>query len=187
MQVSGRSIMKKILRVSLMHRISIDRAIIDKGLYSGQFPVLDYVVRNNGCTQAQLAQAMQVSAPSVARSVARMERAGLIRRTGDEKDRRCNQLSATPAGIEIAKQCRGYMDEYDQRLFCGFTEEEICLLSGYLDRMIKNLSTDNLKDDSMFSLVAQAMQLHKANEPNAKKQANNRQRIEEDCVCEEVW
>ncbi len=156
------SVGKKIMRISLMLRITIDKATIDKGLYVGQFPVLDYVAKNDGCTQAQLAQHMQVSAPSVARSVARMERAGLLKRVGDETDRRCNQLSITPKGKKTAKLCRANIEEINKTMLDGFSEEEVCRLSEYLDRMLKNLSTENLENNSMFSLVAQAMELHKS-------------------------
>lgn len=151
---------KKILRISLMHRIRVERETIDHGLYFGQLPVLEYVMQNDGCTQAQLAQHMQVSPPSVARSVARMERAGLIMRVGDTQDRRRNQLSITPKATDIVSRCRGHLETLDRMLFDGFSNEEITVFSQHLDRIIQNLSTDNLADNSMHSLVAQAKQLH---------------------------
>ncbi len=169
MGLSTTSVGKKMMRISLMHRITIEKATIEKGLYFGQFPVLDFVTKNNGCTQAQLAQHMQVSAPSVARSVARMERAGLIERVGDENDRRCNQLSVTEKGIKTANICRAHIEALNSKMLEGFSCEEIDALGAYLDRMIENLSTDTLKDNNMFSLVAQAMELHKSKEPKHKE------------------
>lgn len=169
MERSTTSVGKKMMRISLMHRITIEKATIEKGLYFGQFPVLDFVTKNNGCTQAQLAQHMQVSAPSVARSVARMERAGLIERVGDENDRRCNQLSVTEKGIKTANFCRAHIEASNGKMLEGFSHEEIDVLSTYLDRIIENLSTETLKDNSMFSLVAQAMELQKSKESKRKQ------------------
>lgn len=155
---------KKIMRISLLHRIGVDRETSSRGLYFGQLPLLDYIRRNDGCTQVQLSQYMQVSAPSVARSVSRMERAGMLRRTGDASDRRCNQLSVTPQGIRVAEECRAQIDALDRKMLEGFSPDEIQRLLGCLDRILRNLSTDGAEEGSLFSLVVQANELHRQND-----------------------
>lgn len=153
-------IVGKLNYLNLLHRIHIHRKISKYGLYMGQLPILECVMNNEGCTQVQVAQAMRVSAPSIATSVKRMQKAGLLKKAMDEADQRCNRLSVTEKGKQLALSCRKEFDFIDNQMFQGFTSEECQQLGGFLDRLIANLATGELKDSSMFSLIEQEKKLH---------------------------
>ncbi len=82
---------------------------------------------------------MQVSAAAVAVSLRRLEQQGLITRQQNPGDRREKQLSLTPFGIAMAKDIRTAVDKVQDQAIQGFTEEEIHLIAGFLDRITDNL------------------------------------------------
>ena len=153
-------IVGKLNYLNLLHRIHLHREISKHGLYMGQLPILECVMKNDGCTQVQVAQAMRVSPPSIATSVKRMQKAGLLQKTMDETDQRCNRLSVTEKGKQLALSCRKSFDKVDSQMFQGFTPEECALLGDFLDRLIANHATGELKNSSMFSLIEQEKKLH---------------------------
>lgn len=155
-----RPIVGKLNYLHLLYRIHIHREISQCGLYMGQHPILEFVLEHDGCTQVQVAQMMHVSPPSIATSVKRMQRAGLLKKTADETDQRRNRLSVTEKGKQTALQCRKKFDSVDRLLFQGFTPDECKQLGGYLDRLVGNLTTEELENRSVFSLIEQEKKLH---------------------------
>lgn len=155
-----RPIVGKLNHLNLLHRICLHKEISKCGLYMGQLPILEFVLQHNGCTQVQVAQMMHVSPPSIATSVKRMQRSGLLEKTIDETDQRCNRLSVTEKGKQTALLCRQKFDEIDCMMFQGFTKEECERLGKFLDRLIENLGADELKNHSVFSLIEQEKKLH---------------------------
>ncbi len=146
-------IIERLRQLNLLHRISIQRAALQCGSYFGQLPVLEYVIEHDRCTQAQLAEALQVSAPSVATSVKRMQKAGLLQKAADAEDLRCNRISITEKGLALAQKCRAGFNVVDGRMFEGFTEEECCTLCGYLDRLIANVAPEELRNKTVNALL----------------------------------
>jgi MarR family transcriptional regulator for hemolysin len=70
---------------------------------SGPMPVF-FALQNGGeMTQKALAQLAAVEQPTMANTLNRMERDGLVQRTPDPNDRRSAQVSLTPLGLERAK------------------------------------------------------------------------------------
>lgn len=135
MKLNGRMDM-----IGLMRRLRCQRELTLMGLYKGQFGILDYVLRNPGCTQREIADHMAVTASSVAKSTARMQRAGLLSKNVNESNLRCNKLYITDEGERISRQTRELFDRMDLKMFEGFSEEEIGLLESFLNRIINNMA-----------------------------------------------
>ena len=153
MNTDIRSIVARISQLNILHRIYIHRAAAENHIYFGQLPILEYVEEHDRCTQRELAGQMQVSAPSIATSVKRMQKTGLLQKAVDEKDLRCTRLTVTEKGKKLAQQCRRAFNAIDERMFTGFTEEECEQFCGYLNRLIANIVTDEFKGRNMFSLI----------------------------------
>lgn len=163
MEYEFHPIVRRLKHLNLVHRIYIQRAAAESGLYFGQPPILDYVSEHDQCTQADLADTLQVSAPSIATSVKRMQKAGLLKKISDENDLRCNRISLTDKGFQVSAKCRERFHEIDARMFNGFTREECEALCGYLDRMSKNISADEFSGKTMFALITTAEEEQKRN------------------------
>ncbi|MBO4848623.1 MAG: MarR family transcriptional regulator [Clostridia bacterium] len=139
--------MKKNCRIGArLHRIDLlmryhlrsrDRDMIPPA----QMRMLEYVTNNDGCTQAELAESMQVTPASVAQSLKRMENAGFIDRAAREGDMRANSLHITKLGLEAAANCRRVFDGLEECMFAGFTDGEKETTNALLDRLISNLES----------------------------------------------
>jgi DNA-binding MarR family transcriptional regulator len=123
-------------------------------LYFGQLPIIEYIIRNEGCTQKEIADKLGVTPPSIAISTKRMQKAGLIEKRTDENNLRRNCLSATKNGMELAKRCRERVDDLDKRMFRGFSEKELNIFRNSLDRMIENISDRSDTGTDVYSITA---------------------------------
>lgn len=171
MKIDLRSIVQSLGYLNILRRIHIHRAAAENNIYVGQLPILEYVQQHGGCTQRELAQQLQVSAPSIATSVKRMQKTGLLEKTADVDDLRCTRITITEKGKKLAEKSRLSFDEIEARMFVGFTEEECRQLSGYLSRMISNILTDEFKGRSMYSLIV-TMTNEKKQRPEKEGEGN---------------
>lgn len=147
-----RAIVMRINKLHALHRYHIFNMIPDVKIYPGQPQMLEYLSGHENCTQAELADFLHVSPASVAVSVKRMQKAGLIGRRADEKDLRCNRIFITESGRRRHELLQGEFRRIDEQLFAGFTEEETERLSGYLDRLIENLS-GNINAEEVMDFI----------------------------------
>lgn len=131
----------------LLRRVALQKATAELELYYGQLPILEYVSRHEGCTQAELAMELMVSPASIALSTKRMQKSGLLSKAADEDNLRCNKLAITDKGRLIAQQCRDIFDGYDCKTFEGFSSEELDVFASYLSRILKNLTGEELDSD----------------------------------------
>lgn len=71
------------------------------GLSAPRLSALSVVVFGGPVTLGQLARAEQVKPPTMTRIVTGLEKDGLVRRKGDERDRRLTRIHATPKGQKV--------------------------------------------------------------------------------------
>ena len=71
------------------------------GLSAPRLSALSVVVFGGAITLGQLARAEQVKPPTMTRIVTGLEKDGLVRRKGDERDRRLTKIYATPKGEKV--------------------------------------------------------------------------------------
>ena len=167
LKIKLRTIIGKMNRLNLLHRLQINKAATPTGLYFGQLPILESVEENQNCTQKELSDILHVSPPSIATSVKRLHKIGILQKIADENDLRYTHITLTEKGQEISKECRHSFDKIDEQMFKGFSEIECEQLYKYIERLIENLSTDEeFKNEPFFSLVAKAENLRNKEENN---------------------
>ena len=71
------------------------------GLSAPRLSALSVVVFGGSITLGQLARAEQVKPPTMTRIVTGLEKDGLVRRKGDDRDRRLTKIHATPKGEKV--------------------------------------------------------------------------------------
>lgn len=120
----------------------ITKATGNPAVHPGQARLLGCLLDKGSISQRELNRHLQVSAAAVAVSLRRLEQQGLITRQQNPGDRREKQLSLTPFGIAMAKDIRTAVDKVQDLAIQGFTEEEINLIAGFLDRITDNLIKD---------------------------------------------
>ncbi len=151
--MTDREIVHLMMRMTAAHRYEIFRASAAAGLYFGQPRLLEYIIEKNGCTQNELSALLGVSPPSVAVSVGRLERAGLLKREPDKDDRRRNRLSVTEKGQKALARFRAVCIKTDARLFSGFSAEERETLVSYLNRLTDNIAAADFTPEKMREML----------------------------------
>lgn len=151
---------RRIRKIYLLRRGLFGKLAADLEVDMQQNPILQYVKANPQCTQVELAKALAVSPASIASSIKRMQKTGLIQKEVNEKDLRQNRLSITQKGLETSEQCKAIAQSLNHKMFDGFSEQELEELENYLGRLIHNLSSNkNEEDISLFSIIALENQL----------------------------
>ena len=104
-----------------------------------QGPILGILLHGCGGSQADIVREMKVSAATVAVSVARLEKLGLVTRERNQQNQRANILRLTEKGREVAEQMEETMSEIGQIALEGFSPKERSVMEGYCNRMVQNL------------------------------------------------
>lgn len=129
------------IRLECVKRFTMHNMLKDSGVYFGQPPILDFLEKNGVCTQNELAKALEVSPASIAVSIKRMQKNGVVEKIADDNDLRCNRISLTEKGRELTREMHRKFDQIDKIMFTDFDENELATLKEYLDRIYNNLSS----------------------------------------------
>ncbi len=81
--------------VARLMRTTFDRRVKSLGLTRSQWWVLNHLFRNDGVTQSELADILEVKKATLGRLLDRMEQKGWIRREGHAGDRRAKRVFLT--------------------------------------------------------------------------------------------
>ena len=133
---------KRMMILQLLRRRVIHGKNSEKEIVPGQYPLLNYLSKNPEATQQELATMLFVSPASVAQSTKRLQKAGLLEKECNPNNLRQNRLRVTEAGQEAVNGFRAFIESVDQQTLLGFSDAEIESLTHMLNRMIKNLATD---------------------------------------------
>lgn len=128
--------------VNLLARLfirALDRRIGAHGLAHGQFPALLMVWERPGLTQAEIAAAVSVEQPTMANTLNRMERDGLVERRPDPDDRRRALIFPSERALAIRDEVLAEASAVNAQATRGMSEAEQAEATRLLRRMIGNL------------------------------------------------
>lgn len=109
------------------------------GLSEGQPQILDFLVKNNGCIQRELAENCKIEPATVTCILSTMEKKNLIYRSQNSENRRILNVFITDSGIIAQKNESNMFNSIDDLCFHGFSEEEKATTIKLLNNMIHNL------------------------------------------------
>ena len=136
----NREITKRILDIGLLRRIKLRKTLCDSELHLGQLPIIEFIMKNDSCTQCEIAQELKVSPASIALSTKRLQNAGIIKKKTDKSNMRKNMLSVTEKGVALAEKYFAAFDEVNGLSYVGLSDEEKNTLCTLLDKVILNLN-----------------------------------------------
>ena len=120
------------------------------GMGIGSLPVLAALRSGAAMAQANLARLLPVEQPSMAQTLVRIDRDGLIRRRPHPTNRRIQLIELTAKGREVLPRSKAALMKGNDRALAGFTAKEACLFLSLLKLAHKNLianETDITGDD----------------------------------------
>ncbi|WP_434509576.1 MarR family winged helix-turn-helix transcriptional regulator [Desulfitobacterium sp. AusDCA] len=108
-------------------------------MHPRQFPMLRILFEYPGLNQREIAEKLNIKPPTVAVSIKRMEKAGLVERKQDQNNQRISRIYITDAGTQVMNLGRKIIAVEEEMLLQDFTEEEKAQVRQYLQRMRNNL------------------------------------------------
>ncbi|MBE6038312.1 MAG: MarR family transcriptional regulator [Anaerofustis stercorihominis] len=129
-------LMDRVSRMAFSRHFSLLEQI---DIHPGQVPLLMFLNSSDGMTQAEIANHLFVSAPTINVSVKRLEKAGLIEKRADENDARMIRIYITEMGKDTANKLDMSNQKLEDEMFEGFTPEEKMLFRRLLMQIRDNL------------------------------------------------
>lgn len=119
------------------------RAIDDRlrclGVSSGHLPVFFALANGGALTQTALAQAAAIEQPTMAATLSRMERDGLILRRPDPRDGRSALIFLTPAALEKARVVEEAVKSINERALAELDEAARIAFLDALAKVVRSL------------------------------------------------
>ena len=117
----------------------LNEKISPLGLYSSQWGIVLYLHEKKQCTQIELCKYMGVEAPTVTRTLARMEEMRLVIRT-EGKDKRERKIELTEKSNEMFTQWYDAAISVELEAINNISEEEVEQFNNTLEKMMINLN-----------------------------------------------
>lgn len=131
-------------QIGLLNRLydrCLQEALKEFGVAPGQFAPLVMLFEEDGLTQAELCRRINVEQPTMANTLERMERDGLIRRKADSDDRRRAHVFLTARAKEIQAQVMEAARAVSNRTVAHLSAGEQDDMFRLVARMVDNLKT----------------------------------------------
>ena len=136
-----RAIMGKLMSIMRDHKSVVDWFVNETNLHKSQHRLLMNLARlGNNVSQRDLAETLNITPAAVAVTLKKLEKNGLVGRKMAEKDNRYNEVVLTEKGKKIVKESYKVFKYADEKMFDGFSLEELNAFEGYLNRIKDNLS-----------------------------------------------
>jgi len=127
--------------VSRLRRNAFDRCLKPLNVTRSQWWVLAYLSREDGMTQVQLAEELDLGKVAVGGLIDRLERAGLVSRQPDASDRRVNRVFLEPKSKQLIARMRKVSHGMNEQILAGLPDEKLEKTATTLDAMKRNLLT----------------------------------------------
>ncbi|WP_241426221.1 MarR family winged helix-turn-helix transcriptional regulator [Geobacter benzoatilyticus] len=118
------------------------------GVTQGQLPVLCCLWEDGGQTQSELCEKIQVEQPTMANTLRRMERDGLIQRTPCDRDKRQFRIHLTEQTRPSVAALQEKRDEVIARMTRKMSPEDQDTLHQLIDRAIDALKNPGTNMES---------------------------------------
>lgn len=122
------------------------------GIYHGQANLLLAVLQNDGASQRDLAEELDVRPSSMTEMLTKLEKNELILRRQDENDQRIFHIYLTDKGREAAEKIAEGKDEFAEHFFYALTEEEKEQMLKLTEKLCSSLEEDeDVKKGGLFN------------------------------------
>src|SRR5437868_5156337 len=100
-----------------------------------QWSVLYHLWKEDGLSQQELCNATFRDKPSITRLIDNLEKAGLVKRVGDENDRRINKVFVSKAAQKLQEQTMALAEETLMEALDGVPPDQIEMCKMVLQRV----------------------------------------------------
>ena len=129
-------------RVGKAHRKLAGRLLDQHLFHRGQMPLIFALCQQDGRTNSELAELLEVTPSTITNMVKRMEKGGFVQRKGDPKDERLKRVWLTDAGQGKVNDLHEVVDQLQSISFCCFTPEECDSFKYLMEKILSNLEQE---------------------------------------------
>lgn len=147
MEERYRRLVKQQMKLMRTRRRIIEHRLLEIGIHSSQHFALMYLSNHpDVVSQARLAELLNVTPASVARTMKSLEAGGYIHRSDAVDDGRRNIITVTDQGRRVLETSKCVFDHMDGITFDGFSEAELEQLERLQERMLHNIDSAEEKE-----------------------------------------
>ncbi len=128
------------MRTALSHNLAAS------GLYAGQDGVILALAQEGSMTPGQIAQKLGVKAPTMTRTIGRMEAQGFVERSAGEGDGRLTMVKLTESGQKSVDHINASLAACSARAVDGLSAKEVKTVVKLLRAIDSNLQAFDLID-----------------------------------------
>ncbi len=122
------------------YKIYPDKQLAPFGVNSSQHMFLIKIYASPGIMQDSLMDIFYVHPSNIVRTIAALEKQGMITRTPNDQDKRTWRLYPTDRALSVLEDIRTVCEKTETVLLQGFSEEDKKLLTGLLMRAGRNIT-----------------------------------------------
>ena len=126
--------------IARLQRNAFDRKVAALNVTRSQWAMIAIVARYPGSTQRTIAEYLQMSEASAGRLIDRLCADGLLERRDRRDDRRARAVFLTDKAEPLLARLGAIAAESEQRMFNGFSDDEIEALLDFMERIYQNVS-----------------------------------------------
>ena len=133
-----------VAQVGRLHHKRAHALLEELGLYHGQPRLLLALWHEEGPTQSELADRLNVAPATITKMLQRMTEAGFVERQRDSADQRLLRVYLTDAGRAVQERVQQVWAQMEREVLEGFGPEERSQLRAFLLRIRENLRAKEL-------------------------------------------
>ena len=113
--------------ISLIHRqanVFFTKEFSKFGFGSGQYMFLIHLYKNDGISQEELSDLVNIDKGTTAKSIKKLETEGFVMRVKDKNDKRINRVYLTPKALEIKDEFLSSINAWENTLTSNLSYAE---------------------------------------------------------------
>ena len=123
-------------KLTTAHRNLLEKSVQEIGLHSGQVFVLFELWKKDGQRQVDLAEKLNLAAPTVNKILGGMLQADLVTRERYEDDARSTRIYLTGKGRDVREALEVKWVDIEEQTVMGLTETEALILKQLLAKLL---------------------------------------------------
>lgn len=123
-------------KLTTAHRNLLERSVQEIGLHSGQVFVLFELWKKDGLRQVDIAERLNLAAPTVNKILGGMLQADLVTRERFEDDARSTRIYLTDRGRSVREDLELKWTDIEEQTVLGLTDTEALILKQLLAKLL---------------------------------------------------
>lgn len=124
------------------YKIYLDRQLAPFGMNSSQYMFLIKICDSPGILQDSLMNMFYIHPSNIVRTIAALEKQGMITRSTNDQDKRTWKLYPSDRALSVVEEVRAVCEKTESLLLQGLSEEEKNLFADLLMQAGKNITAE---------------------------------------------